>query len=402
MKYDIIIIGGGAAGVLAAILSQKYSSSKLKILIIEKNEKLLKKVYATGNGRCNILNFGKYIYFGDKDFADSVLGESCAEVLNEEFKSLGLQIVVEDENRAYPSSKTANSVVQCLEINIKKYCIEYMLNTTFEDFQIKGNQVFVRTNSGDFICSHLVLATGGLASKKFGNDSNLIDTLKSKQVSIEPLKPALCPLITKEKWFKSLVGQRASVKISYKNNSRIGEILFTEYGISGIPSMQLSRLIDFPSKLSINFLPSMGIELSTDKHQLLSLIEQRINNFSSETILNVFAGLINLKIARLILEKSNIDINSLAKSLDISHITKLVNNIINFEVTVLDNKGFDFAQVSAGGIKSNEVCPSTMKLKRFKNIYAIGEILNVDGDCGGYNLMFAFKCAYNIAKTIRG
>lgn len=394
-KSKCIIIGGGASGLAAACCLSKRD---IPYILLEKNEKLGKKLYATGNGRCNILNMQAPVFFGDREFAEKVVAKSGASAIKAFLEELGLVIVEEEAGRAYPSVKRADAVVDCLSHGVKG---EVYLNTMAEALEYRAGSIRVKTNQGDFLGENVIVCAGGSAQKKLGASDSMLHVLAALGFASIPQTPALCPIETETKKIAGLSGLRLSCTARLISGERVllaskGELLFTDSGVSGILIMQLSRQIPFYPKdtlsLSIDFSPLFGLcaepfgRLAAEKtrhtQQVLAILKRRQENFDrNRPLLGILPDKLYQKLA--------VEGNP----------AQTAANITDFRLKIRGVRGMDFAQVSAGGIDCRAICPETMETEK-KGLYVAGEILNVDGDCGGYNLLFAFAGALNAARHI--
>lgn len=376
---------------MLAAIAAKQQNPKKSVLIIEALSKLGKKILVSGNGRCNILNAGAYQYFGDVAFAHQVLGEDAYQELKQVFQMLGLQIVIESEDRAYPASFQAETVMDVLLLQIKRLQIDLRLNSPVLDI-VKNNKEFqMHTKEESFACTKLIAAVGGIASPKHGSNGSLYPVLQRLGLKFYPSKPALCPLLTDTRDIHGLSGIRVRARASLDGRyCSSGEVLFTDYGISGIAAMQLARYCTSGSVIHLDLRPACGLA-EQGKDVLVSILSKRIKDYPTEDIPALFSGLFCAKLGRAIclksgLTKKNMTLMAIRRQ-DVAH---LADTIIRFELSVKGTKGYDFAQVSTGGALCDQFQPATMESST-PGLYCTGEVLNVDGDCGGYNLMFAFK-----------
>lgn len=401
-RAGVIIIGGGASGLAAACCLTKMN---IPFLIIDKNEKLGKKLYATGNGRCNLLNLAplselEKSYFGDTGFALRVLENMDALRVKAWLESLGLVIFKEDMQRCYPASLRSDSVVSCLENGLRG---EILLGTKALSFSKVEDGFLVHSDKGDFFAERLIIASGAKAQKKLGADSDILDSLRPLSFSFAPFKPALCPLETEKSALGGLSGTRCMALASLVRQERgekrerrllstSGEVLFSDTGVSGIAIMQLARDAREGDILSLDFSPLLGnflpygrltepVDAQKSYEYCLNSLKKR-SKYMNDVLLGLFPKKLENKLR--------------AESLE-----KTAKNICDFRLKIRGSRGFDFAQVCAGGVRTEGINPSTLE-SHVKGLYILGEALNVDGDCGGFNLLFAFAtgllCAENIWK----
>lgn len=392
---DVIIIGGGASGIICAIKTAE-NNRNAKITIIEKQSKIGRKLMSTGNGRCNLtnrdLNIDKY-HGSFKDNVDIVLEKYSAVKLIEEFKNYGLLTRTDIDGRVYPHSNHASTVLEVLLAKIQQYNIQIDCNVNVNSIT-KSNDCFtIKTNNSTYICDKLVISTGSKASPKLGSDTSGIKLLEKLDHKATELSPALCSIPVESKVIKSLKGIRATGKVAlYDQNNivyeEIGEIQFTETSLSGVCIFNLSSYLKGCNspKIAISLLPDLSY------NEILCILENKIKNCHRDSnVENIFTGIFQCKLSIAILKECNL-YSSTKKISELSNkdIKTLANFVNNWNFKFIDNLSFDKAQVVAGGIKGNEINPYTMESKLVDNLYICGEAIDINGDCGGYNLHFAF------------
>jgi len=401
--YDVIIIGAGASGLIAAIAAARQGS---QVLVIERKEKAGKKILATGNGKCNFTNMTqKPECYRSDDSAFPMKVLSCFNIDKtiELFKELGIYPKNRD-GYLYPNSEQALSVVQVLVMECERLKVEFRYNETVKE--IKKPDFTVITNHQTYKGIKLVLATGGCASPQLGSDGSGFALAKQLGHTIIKPIPALVQLKSPEKCCKTASGVRVMANIKLFSGERIleeenGEILFTDYGISGIPIMQVSRFagkaLDRGEKvyLKLDFIHELTHEA------LLNLLQQRILQHPDKNIEEMMIGLFNHKLSFIILNRTKLDIYKKSKQLTNLELKELVKNIKGFILLINGTNSFENAQVCAGGVSTKEIHETTMESKRYKNLYLIGEVVDVDGTCGGYNLQWAWSSGY-VAGTAAG
>lgn len=386
----IVVIGGGASGLISAIYAKKNTN---KVTILEKNQICGKKILVTGNGKCNYWNSDQnleHYHSINNDLLEEIITEdNKKEVLNF-FDRLGIIPKIKN-GYYYPFSNQATTIKNALikevirkKIDIKQDFLVTELNKNVDGFIIKGSIESIKADK-------VIIATGSKAAPKTGSDGFGYKLLKKFNHNIIPPLPALVQLKTMGDYLKEWKGIRTDVKVSlYENNQFIkeesGEIQLTDYGISGICVFNLSRYISIglsknkKEEIRINFLPF----LDSQKENISALFK---NNYP---IKDQLEGILNNKLVNIILKQSNIKENQPYSDLSPHEQNTLKENLTAFKVTVIGTNSFEQAQVCTGGIPLTEINTTTMESNIIKNLYIVGELLDVDGDCGGYNLGFAW------------
>lgn len=402
-QWDLVVIGAGAAGMMAAITAAREGK---KVCIIEKLDKAGKKLFATGNGKCNFTNETMHsdCYHGDTEFIKYVLNQFSVSECLKFFHSIG--VYPKNKNGYfYPNSEQASSVVNALLFEIERLGIKISYETMVKEILPHEHEVCISTNKGYYLAKNLVIATGLLASPKLGSDGSLFDVIKSLGHRFAPILPALCGFYCKGMRFKQVSGVRAHGTVSayidgIKYAEDTGEIQFTDYGLSGIPVFQISRFLSkglYEKKkveIKINLLPDFNRE------NLKEELNYRKNigaNMTSDALLN---GIVHHKLSDMILDKAGVDNKIYLSSLSEKEMQRIAELLQEITVTVTNYRDFEFAQVCTGGIPVSDVNNLTLESKFAPNIYFAGEILDVDGICGGYNLHFAWATGYIAGKSI--
>lgn len=398
MKKQIAVIGGGASGMMAALTAAKNGA---EVTVYEAKDRLGKKILATGNGKCNFTNLVQEdsCYRGrDVSFSKCVRGAFSAEQTIEFFKSIGIEPKVRN-GYVYPNSEQAASVADALVMELRARRVRTMLEKVHS---IKGEQgnFLVKTDSGIEVFDTVILCCGSCAGMKNPKEFTGYQLAERLGHTITPLIPALVQLRCKEKWFKTVAGVRTEGVITVLENGRKlaeekGELLFAEYGLSGIPVFQVSRFageaLNRGSKVTciVDLLPGYT------KEELTVLLEQRFENLKKRTAEELLTGLQNHKLNYILLKELNIDPETDSKKAyrrdDFSRLAALYKGLA-CQVTELNS--FANAQVCAGGVSTEELCPETLESKIVKGLYLAGEVVDVDGTCGGYNLQWAWSSGY--------
>lgn len=379
----IIIVGAGAAGMLAAIHAKTKDN---QVILIERNTNCGKKILITGNGKCNYLNddFNISHYRSDNlEFLENIITEENKKLLISEFKKIGIEPKIKN-GYYYPMSNTSVSIQNALLLTLKQKGIEIITNTTITDIK-KINNKFILNDK--FTCNKLIIAAGSSACPKCGTDGTIYDALKPLGLKIKKPLPALVQLKSEGKFLKEWAGIRCDCELSLYENDKlikksIGEVQLTDYGISGICTFQLSsdciRGLDSGKKevIKINFLP--------DIKDFDTFYLNRVKLLKGRNDIELFEGLINYKLLYVLFK----------------HNKNIKEALTSFSLEITGYNGFDKAQVASGGIKLTEI-NDNFECKNIKDLYIIGEALDVDGDCGGYNLAFAFLSGIIAGESIK-
>lgn len=400
--YDVVIVGGGASGLFCAWQCARRGD---KVLLVEKGTQVGRKILVSGNGRCNLTNVfvSAADYHGTPQLAEAVLKQFPATKCLELFNQLGVITQQEDAGRVFPLSGKATSVAEALRLACVEAGVEIRLQT--EIVQIKKREKFVLTAADHtvFHARRCVLACGSCAYPQVGGTEAGYLLAKSLGHSMVPVRPALCALNIKEKAVARLQGIRLQGKLtvwqgSAPERSHEGEILFTAYGLSGPAALQLSgeigrQLANGPVPITLDLLPGVR-----DKRAFLYARQQQ---FAQRTAKAFFTGILHENIINLL-----IDFTGVRKNIPVSEWTENTFNTVvkvleAWPLTVLSLRPWTEAMVAAGGVNCAEINYNTMESLCCKGLYILGELLNVDGRSGGFNLHFAWGSAYVAALAMK-
>ena len=396
------IIGGGAAGMMAAV-NIKLLNNNIDVTIHEKNQRPGKKLLATGNGRCNYTNADidvKYYHSKDENLK-KILQDFDFEKCIEFFKSIGIE-PINKNSYIYPMSEQASSILNALELKIRELSVKVISESNIVDIEY-SKCIKLKSKDRSYTYDSVLISCGGLAGLELNYNDSLYPVLKKQTYKIVKPLSALCPVVPFEiKRLKKTEGVRVKSKVAlYINDSlystEFGELQFSKNYLSGIVIFQLSRHIsralDEGQKveLGIDFLPSVHDKLDffTKRHKILK-------NYTWKDFGN---GLINNKLWEELLSELKLDMNALVK---VQEIKKIASKVSDCKYLIKESSGFLRAQVSTGGVALSNVNLKTMESSFQKNIYFAGEVLDVDGICGGYNLHWAWASGYLAAKSIAG
>ncbi|MBS4881798.1 MAG: NAD(P)/FAD-dependent oxidoreductase [Peptoniphilus harei] len=392
---NIIIIGAGPAGMVAAINAKNENNN---VILIEKNDRVGKKLLATGNGRCNYTNLNlSENNYSSPSFVKKTLEDFSNEDLINFFSLLGLESTT-DGNRVYPITLKANSVLNILIYWLDKKGIDIRSNTEVKEIKKNKNGFDVITNDDKIEADIVIAAFGGKSMPASGSDGKSFEILKKLGLKITELKPALTQVKLESKYLKHLSGTKVlgKAKLFKKNKAideRNGEILFTNYGISGPPILDLSVNISEDNFIEVPLINNVD-ENTVDK---LYSRYYMLEDFSIEEYL---MGIVDKKFIHYIIDYLNLDKNTAMNMISMSDFQKIIEILLKSKFKVIGTTGFKNSQVTRGGVDLSEVNNYDYSSKKFKNLYIIGEALNIDGDCGGYNLHFAFASGYRLGKML--
>lgn len=382
----LAVIGGGASGICSAI-EAKYRDNTIDVTVFERLPKVAKKILATGNGRCNFTNenLSPVHFHGDTFFLRKVLTSSYADTENY-FRSLGL-ISYSEDGRIYPRSQQAASLRDILIQKLNESDVTVKTETPVTDIQTVKSGFKVNGEYFDAV----IVSGGGNAAAVHGSDGSCYKLLEKLGHTKTPLYPALCGLTVSDKNLNILKGVRAEAKASlYCGNELLGEesgeIQFTDKAISGIPVMNLSHLCKNNKDLSL----SIDLCEEISQNELREHFKIIKNSAPERDIETVLSGVVNTKIGFAAMNKSGIKPHTKIGKLSPALAEMLCNVLKNFTFTVTGTKGFDNAQITCGGIKTTEISPDTMMSNIISGLFICGEIVDIHGDCGGYNLHLAW------------
>lgn len=405
--YDICVVGGGASGLIAAIAAKK-SLSELNVAIIEKNDRTGKKLINTGNGRCNITNadISAEHYHSSFDGFFSFFDGFSAESTKNLFNDLGVLFKEEDSGKIYPYSLQASSVLDVLRYECERLGVAILCSERVKSVKRNKELFEIATDKNVYKSSSVIIAAGGAASDKLGGCNDGYSILKSFGHSCTDLYPSITAVKTKTDSIKPLKGIKTDVTLTLntaKNKkSMFGEILFTEYGLSGPPVLQLSQMLHGKSDgayFIIDFMPEYSYE------DVVEYIKKRQYSVYEDRLENMFVGLLNKRIGQVVVKSAGFVLSDSASQLTERKIRSIAAEIKKFSLEVTGVRGFEYAQVTGGGIKLDKFNSKTMESTLCNRLYACGEVLDITGDCGGFNLQWAWTSGYtagvNAADSVK-
>ena len=408
--WDVVVIGGGPAGMMAAVTAAKLNK---KVLILEKNSRLGEKLLITGGGRCNVTNAEPDLRkllskFKESDqFLFSAFSKWDNSKTIEFFNERGMDTKVEAENRVFPKSNSAESVWRVLIDELQKYNVTIRSNSPVSSLETIENKIIgVKLKNGEVIHAHsFILATGGKSRPETGSTGDGFKWLKEIGHKVIESSAALVPITVKDEWVKKLAGISLSeVKITLlqnymKQDVRKGKILFTHVGLSGPTILNMSRDISELLKygevvVSIDLLPMF------DPGQLNERLQEIFKEENNKKIKNSLGNLVPTALANAVLEYGEIDPETPCHSVSRESRLKLVETFKNMQSTVTGLLGLEKAVVTSGGVALKEIDFKTMQSKLFPNLYIIGDLLNIDRPSGGYSLQLCWTTGFVAGSSV--
>ena len=409
-KHEIIIAGGGASGVFLALLLADYGK---EVMIIEGKDRILKKLLTTGNGRCNLTNekvmenYRQMYSCSDEQYDFSPLKEYDLSDTLSYFSSLGLNVTTLDEHKMYPLSLQSSSVVDILRLSLAEKNISLKLNEKVNDIRKKGKKFTISTNLEQYECENLVISTGGMAAPGTGSDGSMFKILRNLGHRIITPMPSLVQMKLDHPSLRALSGVKVNgtgtLFISGKEiRKEYGELLFTDYGISGPPVLQLSRFLH--PHLEDGKELTISLDLFPDKSpaEVTDMILNHAGSFSYRSALDAFKSLLPSKLIPVLLKESGIERPSgILGEIDHRHLIRLSELLKEWSFNITGTQGFNMAQGTYGGVDISEVKRS-LESKKVPGLYLTGEVLDVLGACGGFNLQWAWSTAGTVMKALTG
>lgn len=402
-QRHVMIVGGGASGLVAAITAAREGA---KVTLIEQKDRLGKKILSTGNGRCNLTNeyMNVNCFRGDDiTIVSEVLKEFGYPETIAFFENLGV-ILKSRQGYIYPISDQASAILDVLCMEVERLGVHVLLEQRVTGISRTSKGFVVRTNQASLQGDAVILATGGKASPVLGSDGSGFILAKGFGHRISPVVPALVQLKGKGNFFKQIAGVRTHAKVTLFVNdealgSDTGELQLTNYGISGIPVFQISRYAakglyeNKKVKAEIDFLPTM------ENEEFEKFLYKRIENHGDKKAEDFFVGIFHQKLIGLFLKIARISPDIRAAEITEQQLSLFIKVSKHFFIDIEGTNDFDQAQICAGGVRTNEIHSSTMESIYEKGLYLTGELLDIDGICGGYNLQWAWSTGYIAGKN---
>lgn len=404
----IAIIGAGASGIISAITA-KRSNKDLQINIFDANKSIGKKILASGNGRCNISNttISSKNYIGENpSFVEFALKEFDFKAFEKFCKTIGLMLDIKESGKVYPLSNEAKSVTNLLQLALEELDINIFCEHFVQNLDKKENKFIVKANEKEFKNYDKVLISSGLGAAPQLNATEIgLDIASKFGHSFNPTYPSLVGLQTQETYNGKLQGVKKECNVVLYVNGNFeqeifGDVLFTSYGVSGFAILDISQRAVlslsqyFDVELRINFFPKINT------NDLANQIQTLFKNLPTKRAVDILIGLVSNKIAPILLNICKIDINTKANEINIKQIKSLAHQLNSWKLKVIDTQGFSHAEASGGGVKTSEIDNRTYESKLCKGLYFAGEVLDIVGNRGGYNLHFAWASGYLVGKNI--
>ena len=397
----VLVVGGGASGLVASIYA---SNGGNEVILIDKNNNLGKKILMTGNGKCNYWNRDislKHYNSSDLDVLDKIITDKNKLEIENFFDRIGIIPKVKDMYY-YPASNQATSIQTALILECELCGVKIFNNEEVYSVTKNDNYFEVVTSERKLVVDKVILAMGSKAGLKNNNLSYGYDICSSFGHNIVMPLPGLVQLRTKGNFLREWHGVRSDVKVSLYENGlfvkdSVGEIQLTDYGVSGVCVFQLSSLVSrglfnsFKEEIEINFLNNLGID---DEEGFMLFFDERNNKVINRNISQLLDGILNYKLINMILKLLKINKDGKWEDLSIERKRELGKCLTKFRLEIIETNSFEYAQVCSGGVRLNEINSYTMESLCEAGLYIVGELLDVDGECGGFNLGFAWITGY--------
>ncbi len=409
ITYDLIVVGSGASGLIAAIQASKQNK---KVLILEKLNSIGLKLKATGGGRCNLSNtlsneefmksFGK-----NGRFMTTAITQFNHKDLIDFFRNIGVETHIPDGFRIFPITHDSNTVLNGLTNQLQKYNVDVLLNTKAENILLSENKTIgISTKNSNYFSQNIIIATGGLGYPQLGSQGDGYKMAKNIGHKITPLHPAMMPLKTKETWIKNCKADtiaKATIKVDIKKYNKLkltGDLIFTTEGIRGPVVLDFSREIT-PLLEKYDEVPILiNMTKNMDEHQILQHLKNQFTLNPTKTILELINTLLPTSISKEICLICQIDTEITLSKLTGIKKDKLLKILSWTPLTIIGHDGFKKAMITRGGIDLKEIDPNTMRSKLISGLYFCGEVINLDGPCGGYNLQWSFASGHLASKLL--
>lgn len=405
-RKQVIIIGGGASGMMAAMTAAKEGAA---VTILEKNPRIGKKILATGNGRCNFTNINADItcYQGQNPrFAYSALSGFNVQETLKFFEKLGITPKVEEHGKVFPMSDQASSVLDVLMYELQEAKVSIVCDSCVRSITKKNNFFRVKLeNDTMFSGDRVILAAGGKAMPSTGSDGNAYELAEKLGHTIIPIFPALVQLKLDGGFFKQIEGVKfvGTAEVIHNNKTLAqdqGDILFANYGVSGPPVLQISRKASELLQKNKEPILKLNIMDKFTKEELKDLLTNRFRNSPQKPLDFSLVGLINKRLIPVLLKEAGFtDLKGPVSKISPQDREKILTILQDWRFVIRGTKSWPSAQVTAGGISTDEIHPNTLESKLIHGLFFAGEILDIDGLCGGFNLQWAWSSGFIAGKS---
>ena len=407
MSYDVVIIGGGAAGLAAAVFLGRSAKGR-RILVLEKGPRVGKKLMATGNGTCNLTNVKATAadYHGAPRLAGAALEAFSVADTIDFFTSIGVDCATRPDGKVYPLSEQAGAVLDALRLEAQSLGVEILCDTKVTALKRQGNAWCVVCENDTYTAQNVLVTVGGAAAPALGGSAEGYRLLTDLGCEKKPLFPSIVQIRTATDFVRAVKGIRVDATVTLRTDGRAaaestGEVLFTDYGLSGPAVMFVSRIVaDWERQKRGEVTACLDLLPDWDSDKLLARVRQR-SQLKGRTLEDLLTGLLHKRVGQTVLRVADVlPLTREVETLTEDERNRIVKTIKNWKIPVTGTQGFGGAQVTAGGIAATEIDPATFAVKRLPGVYAAGEVLDVDGNCGGFNLQFAWSSAYVAAQAI--
>lgn len=404
----IAIIGAGAAGIIAAITAKRLNKN-LQIDLFDANKGIGKKILASGNGRCNISNnqITSKNYLGENpDFTSFALKEFDFKAFEKFCKSIGLLLDIKPSGKVYPLSNEAKSVTNLLELALQELDVNIYLESMITDIEKIDDKFNITTKDNEYKAYDKVLISNGLgAAPQLNANESGLDFASKFGHSFNPTYPSLVGLKTDNTYNGKLQGVKKECNVSLYVNGNLeqeifGDVLFTSYGVSGFAILDISQLAVLnlsqyqDVKIAINFFPKIN------RNDLGDQIQTLFKTIPSQKAVDIITGMVSNKIAPVLLDICKINIDTKAADVNAKQIKALAYQLNQWKLKITDTQGFGHAEASGGGVRTAEVDNKTYESKLCKGLFFAGEVLDIVGNRGGFNLQFAWASGYLVGKSL--
>lgn len=392
-----------------AAITAKRLNKNIHVDIFDINKGIGKKILASGNGRCNISNsnVSEINYIGENpNFVKDALKEFDYKAFEKFCKSIGLLLDIKETCKVYPLSNEAKSVVSLLEATIRSLGINQILETKIEDIEKKDNKFTLKSNEQEFKNYDKVLISSGLsAAPQLNATEDGLNMAEKFGHSMNPTYPSLVGLHTDFEHSARIHGVKKEANVAlYINGAKeceiSGDVLFTKYGVSGFAILDISQYASYYLSMYQEVQIAINLFPNKNRNELLGMVESLFKSLPNQKAVLLLIGLVSNKLAPIVLELNNIDKEALAKDINAKQIRGIINTLINWRFRVTDTQGFKHAEASGGGVRTDEVNPKTYESKKCKGLYFAGEVLDIVGNRGGFNLQFAWTSGFVVGKAI--